>query len=206
MLGPVTLPGRFVHLAPLTLAHLPDLLRVATDPRERYPLTTVPCTEAGLHAYIEEALALQETGMAVPFATCRVTGEILGSTRFANVERWVWPAGAPGRDREIDAVEIGWTWLSPDAQRTAVNTEAKLLMLGHAFEVWGVRRVNLKTDARNHRSRTAIARLGCQLDGVLRQHGPGWDGYPRDVALFSMLAAEWPAAKRRLEERLGATA
>jgi len=203
MLSPVTLEGRAVRLVPLSTAHVPALLRVATDPRERYPYTTVPADEGALRAYVEAAVALQAAGLAVPFATCRVTGEVVGSTRFANVERWAWPPGSPGNDRPVDAVEIGWTWLSPDAQRTVVNTEAKLLMLAHAFEVWGVRRVNLKTDARNERSRAAIARLGCQLDGVLRQHGPGWDGQPRDVAMFSLLAADWPAARRRLEERAG---
>ncbi len=99
-------------------------------------------------------------------------------------------------------MEIGWTWLAADAQRTALNTEAKLLMLAHAFESWRVVRVNLRTDARNARSRAAIERLGARLDGILRAHVPASDGGVRDTTTYSLLAAEWPAAKARLEARL----
>ena len=99
-------------------------------------------------------------------------------------------------------MEIGWTWLAADAQRTAINTEAKLLMLGHAFEAWRVRRVNLRTDSRNLRSRAAIERLGAKLDGILRAHMPASDGGVRDTATYSLLATEWPQAKERLAGRL----
>jgi RimJ/RimL family protein N-acetyltransferase len=115
---------------------------------------------------------------------------VVGSTRFGNIERWSSDA--------IDAVEIGWTWLAASAQRTAVNTEAKILMLDHAFGVWRVKRVTLKTDARNARSRAAIARIGGKLDGILRAHMPAADGGVRDSAVFSILAAEWPAHRARL--------
>lgn len=198
----VTLSGRLVELVPLSMDHLPDLLRIATDPRESFPYTSVAHDEAGLRAYIALALEDHQKGLALPFTTrLRASGQVLGSTRFGRAERWDWPPGSP-EARFLDGVEIGWTWLSPDAQRTGVNTEAKLLMLTHAFETWGVRRVTLKTDRRNERSRAAIARLGFQLDGVLRQNGPGWDGLPRDAAHFSMLQSEWPEAKVKLQAKL----
>ena len=125
---------------------------------------------------------------------------MLGSTRFMNIEHWPWDlAGA-----DPDAVEIGSTWLAPSAQRTPVNTEAKLLMLTHAFEVWHVQRVTLKTDARNERSRNAILRLGARFDGVLRANMPAYDGaWPRDSAFYSILASEWPAVRSGLRTRLG---
>jgi len=123
---------------------------------------------------------------------------VVGSTRFGNLERWT-----RGEDR-IDAVEIGWTWLTPSAQRTVVNTEAKLLMLGHAFESWRVHRVTLKTDARNARSRAAIERLGAKLDGLLRAHMPATDDTLRTSAVYSILAGEWPEVRARLIARLEA--
>lgn len=199
----VTLTGSHVELVPLSLDHAEALLALATDPREPYPFTSVAHDLAGMRAYIQTALDEQACGLGLPFSTrARATGALVGSTRFARVERWDWPAGSPEAGRPMDAVEIGWTWLSPDGQRTGINTEAKLLMLGHAFETWGVRRVVLKTDHRNQRSRDAIARLGLHFEGVLRQYGPGWDGRPRDVAYFTLLEAEWPAAKSRLIEKL----
>jgi N-acetyltransferase len=197
------LSGKNVSLVPLSFEHLPALLRIATDPRERYDFTSVPKTEEGLRGYIARALSECERGVALPFATCRShTGEVLGSTRFAAIERWVF-SDVPVEDpREIDAVEIGWTWLTPDAQRTHVNTEAKFLMLTHAFEHWKVRRVTLKTDRRNERSRAAILRLGFHFDGVLRAHSPGWDGKARDTAFFSLLDSEWPTVRTNLTNRL----
>ena len=198
----VTLTGSHVELVPLSLEHAGVLLQLATDPRERYPFTSVASNEAGIRSYIQTALDEQARGLALPFATCsRATGTVVGSTRFARVEHWDWPAGST-EARFVDAVEIGWTWLFPDAQRTGINTEAKLLMLTHAFETWGVRRVVLKTDRRNERSRAAITRLGFHLEGVLRQHGPGWDGLPRDVAYFTLLESEWPVTKASLVQKL----
>ena len=121
------------------------------------------------------------------------------------IERWKWTdAGNPLQRRRpefADALEIGSTWLAKPAQRTAVNTHAKLLMLTHAFEVWEVRRVMLKTDARNVRSRNAIERLGAKFDGVLRAHMPAFDGGVRDTAFYSIVATEWPTVKAALAKR-----
>ena len=128
----------------------------------------------------------------------------MGSTRFGNIEFWAWPPGNP-RQRGThlpDVVEIGWTWLSRPTQRTGINTEAKLLMLAHAFEVWRVHRVSLMTDARNQRSRDAIARLGASFDGVLRAARVAADGGIRDTAAYSILDAEWPRVKAALLARI----
>src|SRR5947208_4836112 len=198
-----TLQGKHVRLVPLSLDHLDDLVRVAAGPRETYRLTMVPEGVEAMRTYLQTALALRDAGAAVPFATVRVAdGRVVGSTRFANLEYWAWPGRGRAPPEPPDAVEIGWTWLAADAQRTAINTEAKLLMLGHAFDEWRVRRVNLRTDSRNVRSRTAIERLGAKLDGILRAHMPASDGGVRDTATYSILAEEWPAAKKRLSLRL----
>jgi N-acetyltransferase len=207
MVDPVVLEGRHVRLEPLTPAHAPALAAAADGPRDTYAFTLVPGDLDDARRYIESALADQAAGRALPFATvARASGRVLGSTRFGNVEFWPWPAGNPhqrGADRP-DVVEIGWTWLAAAAQRTAVNTEAKLVMLTHAFETWRVHAVKLNTDARNARSRAAIERIGARLDGVLRCHRPASDGGIRDTAAFSLLASEWPTAKARLLARLDA--
>ncbi len=205
-LVPVVLSGELVRLEPLALTHVPGLLRAATDgSRESFRWTSVPGEDAAMTAYVNEALADQRAGLAVPFATVR-DGVVVGSTRFGNVERWRWPAGSPHQrpPGHADAVEIGWTWLAPAAQRTQVNSQVKLLMLGHAFEVWEVRRVTLKTDARNARSRAAIERIGGKLDGVLRAHLPASDETVRSSAVYSILAEEWPAVKERLMQAMTA--
>jgi len=195
--------GAHVRLEPLALRHVPALTEAASGPRDTYAYTWVPDGEAAMLRYVQEALALREAGAAVPFATVqRATGRVIGSTRFFNLEYFRWPAGVRAPPQPPDAVEVGWTWLAADAQRTAVNTEAKLLMLTHAFESWCVVRVNLRTDARNTRSRAAIERLGAKLDGILRAHVPASDGGLRDTATYSLLASEWPGAKARLEARL----
>ncbi len=202
---PVTLEGRFVRLEPLAPAHAPGLLAAAAGPRDTYGFTLVPKDEAEARAYIENALGEQEAGRAIPFATLdRVTGRVVGSTRLFNIEYWPWPPGNPnqrGVDRP-DVAEIGWTWLAASAQRTPINTEAKLLMLAHAFDVWRVHRVSLMTDARNQRSRNAIMRLGARFDGVLRAARPASDGTIRDTAAFSILDSEWPAVRTTLSTRL----
>jgi len=165
----------------------------------------VPADAAAMRTYVEAARAEARAGRAIPFATIdRPTGRVVGSTRFGNIERWAWPAGHALQrtgDRP-DAVEIGWTWLDPAAQRTGINVEAKLLMLSHAFETWEVHRVSLMTDARNTRCREAILRLGATLDGVLRAARPGADGAIRDTAAYSLLRADWPARKAALLARL----
>jgi len=204
--APVTLEGRHVRLEPLGLAHAAALVAAACGPRDTYHFTLVPPDLGAMRAYIESALADQTAGRALPFATVsRGSGQVVGCTRFGNIEFWPWPAGnvhQRGAERP-DVVEIGWTWLAAAAQRTPLNTEAKLLMLTHAFEVWRVHAVKLNTDARNARSRAAIERIGARFDGVLRAHRPASDGGIRDTAAFSLLEAEWPAAKVRLRARLG---
>ncbi len=198
-LQPVTLSGRLVRLEPLSPAHLGGLLAAAdADPAEPFPFTVVPRTRDAMARWLDEALALAAAGQALPFATVSIQGgQVLGSTRFANGERWAWPSPPPD-SRPLDAVEIGWTWLARAAQRSGANTESKLLLLRHAFTTLRVRRLTLKTDARNARSRAAIARLGASLDGVLRCHLPASDGGPRDSAVFSILETEWPAVEARL--------
>jgi RimJ/RimL family protein N-acetyltransferase len=202
---PLVLEGRHVRLEPLGVGHARDLLAAARGPRETYAFTTVPADEPSMVGYIEAALRDQEAGRALPFATvAKATGRVVGSTRFGNIEFWPWlPGNANQRGRDVpDVVEIGWTWLAADVQRTPVNTEAKLLMLAHAFETWRVHRVSLMTDARNERSRRAILRLGARFDGVLRAARPASDGGIRDTAAFSILEDEWPAVKTQLQSRL----
>ena len=205
LVTPVVLEGRFVRLEPLTIAHAPALLGAASGPRDTYGLTWVPGSLAEAAAYIETALGEHAAGRSLPFATIdRAAGRVVGSTRFLNIEFWTWPRGNPhqrGVERP-DVVEIGATWLAAEAQRTRINTEAKLLMLEHAFDRWRVHRVSLMTDARNERSRNAILRLGARFDGVLRAARPASDGAIRDTAAFSILDSEWPAIRATLQARL----
>ncbi len=205
---PVTLADAVVRLEPMTHAHIGGLHEAASAERSTFGLTLVPDSLAGWATYVDKMLAEQRAGTTIPFTTFDAgSGLVVGSTRLMTIERWTWPdAGNPHqRSHELaDACEIGGTWLARRAQRTAVNTHAKLLMLTHAFEAWEVRRVTLKTDARNARSRTAIERLGARFDGVLRAHMPAFDGGVRDTAFYSILAAEWPDVKARLVARAAA--
>ena len=195
-----TLRGRHVELRPLAAEHAPELLAAATGDRSSYGFTEVPGDAAHMDRYIANLLAKAADGTDVPFAQRRLAdGRFVGCTRFLEVRRW---RGRP----EPDEVEIGGTWLAADAQRTALNTEAKLLLLGHAFDVWRVDRVAIATDARNERSRRAIERLGARFEGILRHHRPslvpGEAGRPRDTALFSITDDEWPAVEQGLLTRL----
>jgi RimJ/RimL family protein N-acetyltransferase len=205
-LTPVTLQGKHVRLEPLTRAHVPALVAAASSgPRDTYAFTWVPDSETSAAKYVDDALALHAQGRALPFATVdAASGRVVGSTRYLNVEFWAWPPGSPlqrGEDLP-DVVEIGSTWLAPAAQRTAINTEAKLLMLTHAFEVWRVHRVTLKTDARNARSRDAILRLGARFEGVIRAQMIAVDATVRDTANFSIVEAEWLEVKAGLQRKL----
>lgn len=197
----VTLPGRLTTLTPLSLDDVPGLVGAANEDRSTFEWTYVPRTLDEMEAFVREQLREQDQGTAVPFTTRRSEdGEIVGMTRFLAL-RWWFNRPFP------DAAEIGGTFLSASSQRTPLNTEAKLLMMSHAFDVWGVQRLDLKTDERNDRSRRAIERLGAQLDGVLRNWQPsavaGEDGFPRNTALYSILRAEWPAIRDGLIERPG---
>lgn len=196
--------GRQVRLEPLGYGHLKGLVEAAAQHRALYQWSLVPKDERETVRYIETALAWKDAGTALPFAIIRLNREeVVGSTRFWNVERWPWPQGhlLHGRNPP-DACEIGHTWLAQSAIRTGVNTESKQLLLTHAFETWGVLRVCLHTDARNARSRAAIERIGGRFEGILRAHRMAADYTARDSARYSILAAEWPAIKVRLEQRL----
>jgi len=188
---PVTLEGRHVRLEPLSLAHHDRLCAVGLDAELwRWGLSTL-ATPADMRAYIETALAWQAQGTALPFAiVARTTGQVVGSTRYANIER---------ADRRL---EIGWTWLARAAQRTPANTEAKYLLLRHAFEVLGCIRVEFKTDVLNERSRAALLRIGAKQEGILRSHMITASGRIRDSMYFSIVAGEWPVVKAGLEQKL----
>ncbi len=197
-----TLVGRHVRLEPLEHTHGDALLAAANESRTTYGWTPVPSTKAAMDAYIDTAFT-QQYGRAIPFVVRDAEGVIVGTTRYMFIEEWRWStAPAAPLPNGPDALEIGATWYAERVQRTPVNTEAKLLLCTHAFEQWRVRRVTWKTDERNARSRAAIERLGAKLDGVLRAHWPGADGKVRNTAFYSMLADEWPAARRMLEAKL----
>ena len=188
---PLTLEGEHVRLEPLTMAHHAALWEIAKDHELwRWTATDIR-TPDDLRGYMETALAEQAAGRALPFATiAKAAGRPVGSTRFGNIE--------PLNRR----TEIGWTWLGSPWQRTAANTEAKLLMLTHAFETWGCIRVEFKTDALNQASRAAIARLGAKEEGTFRRHIITQTGRVRDTVYYSILDEEWPSIKARLEARL----
>jgi len=192
----VVLQGRGVRLEPLGYDHVAGLVAAGTQDRSRYGLTHVPADEAQAHRYVAEALAARDAGLAVPFAVV-AGGAVVGSTRFFDLVAVPLPHDPDPRTPTL--VEIGHTWLAASAQRSAVNTTMKYLMLTHAFEGWGAQRVCLQTDARNAVSRAAIERLGAVPEGVRRAHKPGADGLLRDSAFYSILAGEWPRVRARLE-------
>ena len=196
----LVLQGKHIRLEPLEPRHVDGLVEAAAGDPTLYRWSPVPLGRDEAARYIETALAWRDAGTAVPFAVVRRDDEtVLGSTRFWNIERWAWPEGHPSHGRRVpDACEIGYTWLSVSAVRTAVNTECKLLMLTHAFERWQVLRVCFHTDARNQRSRAALERIGGQCEGILRAHRMAADFIPRDSVRYSIIASEWPAVKQRL--------
>ena len=196
--------GTHVRLEPLNRSHIDGLLAAAAADSSLYQWTPVPQTKIDAIRYIDTALVGQDAGSAVPFATVRAgDGAVIGSTRFWNLEKWSWPQDHPEAGRHVfDVCEIGHTWLTRSAVRTAANTEAKLLMLTHAFETWHVLRVCFHTDARNQHSRAAIERVGGKFEGVVRAHRMAADYTIRDSARFSIVAAEWPAVKVQLRQLL----
>ena len=191
---PITLEGSVVRLKPIQREHTGTFWEVAEnaldDIFEWFPYRLK--TREDFQLMVEKAFDEQRRGEAVVFATIeRGSGRVIGSTRFMNI------------DRVNRRVEIGFTWIVPAWHRTAVNTEAKYLMLRHAFEAWKCMRVELKTDALNQRSRNAILRLGAKEEGTLRRHLITWRGRVRDTVYFSILDSEWPEVKSRLEAMLG---
>jgi RimJ/RimL family protein N-acetyltransferase len=199
------LTGSHVRLEPLSRAHVPGLVAAAAEDPALYAWTPLPLDTDSMTGYVDTAVRWREEGTALPFATVRLAdGRVLGATRFFLIERWEWPPDHPNTQRPgPDGCEIGYTWLAASAIRTAANTEAKLLMLAHAFERWRVHRVCFHTDMRNERSRNALARLGAVFEGTLRAHRLASDLIPRDSARFSIVAAEWPGVRQRLAQRLG---
>lgn len=189
---PVVLDGRNVRLDPLSFVHVPELCKVGLDD-ELWKITmTLIRNEGEMRNYVETALSLQAAGTALPFATIdKKNGRVAGSTRFGNI------------DKNNKRVEIGWTWLGKEFQRTHVNTEAKYLMLKHAFEVWGCFRVEFKTDAINEKSRNALKRIGAKEEGILRRHQITATGRVRDSIYYSILDHEWPEVKPMLERKIG---
>ena len=196
------LPGRQVRLEPLDRRHIDGLVAAAAGDRALYQWSPVPQGEVEAASYVDTALGWREAGTAAPFAIVRADdGLVIGSTRFWNLERWSWPPGHARHGRRTpDACEIGYTWLGHAAIRSAANTEAKLLLLTHAFETWQVLRVCFHTDARNQRSRAALERIGAQYEGLLRAHRMAADYTIRDSLRYSIVAAEWPRVRQRLAQ------
>ncbi len=205
----LALAGRHVRLEPLDHRHIVGLAAAAAAEPSLYQWSPVPQGKVEAASYVNTALAWRDAGTAVPFAIVTVNvraddNVVIGSTRFWNLERWSWPQGHARHGRDApDACEIGYTWLTRSAIRTAANTEAKLLMLTHAFETWQVLRVCFHTDARNQRSRAALERIGGKCEGILRVHRMAADFIPRDSVRYSILAGEWPEVREKLGRLLG---
>ena len=198
------LSGTHVRLEPLDHRHVDGLAAAAAVDRSLYQWSPIPQGKVEAASYVDTAIAWRDAGTAVPFAIVRVEdGSIIGSTRFFNLERWAWPQGHARYGRETpDACEVGYSWLTRSAIRTAANTEAKLLMLAYAFETWQMLRVCFHTDARNQRSRAALERIGAKFEGILRAHRMAADFIARDSVRFSIVAAEWPDVKQKLRQML----
>ena len=189
--APATLEGRVVRLEPIAERHYAGLLAVGLAPDLwRWTIDRL-ATDQDLRRWLDATLEEQADGHSIPFATVEcASGRVVGSTRFGHL------------DPDNRHVEIGWTWIAPAWQRTSVNTEAKYLMLRHAFEVWACHRVELKTDVLNVRSRRAIERLGAKEEGVFRKYQRSQGGRMRDTVMYSILDSEWPDVKSGLERRL----
>jgi RimJ/RimL family protein N-acetyltransferase len=190
-IAPVTLEGHYVRLEPLTIEHTTGLAEIGLD-EDLWKWIPAPVrTLEEMTAYVHTALGEQASGSALPFALIEIaSGRTIGSTRYGNI------------DRTHRRLEIGWTWVAQQWQRSAINTEAKYLLLRHAFETLGCIRVELKTDSLNDRSRTAILRIGAREEGTFRNHMITASGRIRHTVYFSILDSEWPAVKTRLEAKL----
>ena len=192
---PVTLEGEFVRLEPLRVDHLPALCKVGLDESIWRWTANIVKSDSDLERYVRAALADQALGVSLPFVTIeRTGGTVVGSTRFGNI------------DTANRKTEIGWTWITPSWQRTAINTEAKLLMLTHAFESWKCVRVELKTDSNNQQSRKAMLRIGAVEEGTLRNHMITESGRFRDSVYFSIIESEWEGVKANLASKLAVRA
>lgn len=202
MIDAPVLAGRVVRLDPLAVTDVAELVAAATEDRSHYGLTRVPGDLEAMDAYVQLAVNEAANGGCLPLVVrSRETGRVIGTTRFLDLGYWRTQADARWSVHPSVA-EIGSTWFAASAQRTAANTETKILMLDHAFDVWRSYRVSFQTDARNDRSRAAIERLGATFDGVLRAHKQAADGGIRNTAYFSILREEWPESRNRLTDRL----
>jgi RimJ/RimL family protein N-acetyltransferase len=191
VITPVILEGRHVRLEPLALEHTARLAEVGLDGDLWTWIPTPVRTQEEMSAYVQTALKEQAAGSALPFALIeKSSGRAVGSTRYGNI------------DRDHYRVEIGWTWVARQWQRTSINTEAKYLLLRHAFETLGCIRVELKTDSLNDRSRAAILRIGARQEGIFRNHMITASGRIRHTVYFSIVDSEWPEVKARLEAKL----
>lgn len=189
--APVTLQGNLVRLEPLSMDHFPSLAAIAFHPEIWRWMADRMESEDDLRSYIQTALNAAAANAVMPWATrSKRDDRIIGSTRFADIQ-------AVNR-----TLEIGWTWMHPDYQRSGINVEAKYLQLRHAFEVMGARRVAFKTHHQNLKSQTAIQALGAKHEGIFRNHVIMPDGSPRHSYWYSIIAEEWPEVKTRLEERM----
>ncbi len=185
---PITLDGQRVRLEPLSIDHLAALCEVGLVEEIWRWTTSLVLTPSDMRQYVEAALQEQAEGKALPFVTIdKASNKVVGSTRFGNIER------------THRRVEIGWTWINPQWQRSHINTEAKYLMLRHAFETWQCIRVELKTDSLNEKSRTAMLRIGAKEEGTLRNHMITYTGRYRHSVYFSFIESEWPQVKANLE-------
>ena len=188
---PISLEGNIVRLEPMGEEHIDALWDAGNDESLWRLIPTNVASQGDMRKYVEIALADRERGIALPFVTIeRSSGKVIGSTRFGNI------------DTANRRAEIGWTWINPAWQRTAVNTEAKLLMLTHAFETWKCIRVELKTDALNEKSQNAILRIGAKQEGIFRQHVICDSGRFRDSVYFSILDREWESVKADLTSKM----
>jgi RimJ/RimL family protein N-acetyltransferase len=191
VIAPVTLEGTHVRLEPLSSKHVTPLTEIGVEPEIWRWMTVQVRDRNDMQRYVDEALEAYRNGIAVPFATVERAGNrVVGTTRFGNI------------DRSNRRAEIGWTWINPKWQRSPINTEAKLLMLRHAFEVWGCIRVEFKTDALNDKSRAALLRIGAKEEGMLRKHMIADTGRFRDSVYYSVLDTEWAEVKTSLELKL----
>ena len=191
VMGPVILEGRYVRLEPLTADHTARLAEIGLDKDLWRWIPSPVRTFEEMSAYVQTALGERTSGSALPFALIdKASGRIIGSTRYGNI------------DRVHHRLEIGWTWLARQWQRSAINTEAKYLLLRHAFETLKCIRVELKTDSLNDRSRAAILRIGAREEGTFRNHMITASGRIRHTVYFSILDSEWPDVKTRLESKL----
>ena len=184
-----SLVGRYVGLEPLGLEHLPALTAAGADPEIWRWYSVNGATPETMRAFVADALEARARGTAVPFAVVDLaSGQVVGSTRFGAIEH------------KHKRAEIGWTFLAPRCQRTGINTEMKYLMLRHAFEAWGLQRVEFKTDALNEKSRNALKRIGAIEEGTLRKHMVTYTGRARDSVYYSVTDGDWPRVKQHLED------